>query len=94
MLDDPYLVHFVHRWWAWVAFVALMLLARAVRKKERRASVLIHLAVGTQILLGIATVMSGVWLPLAVMHQLTGALTLAATVYGAYLLGRYYNTTA
>lgn len=94
MLDDPYLVHFIHRWWAWGAFIALMLLARAARKTGRRASVLIHIAVGTQIVLGIATVMSGVWLPLAVMHQLTGALTLAATVYGAHVIGRYYNTTS
>ncbi len=85
---DPYLVHFIHRWGAWGAFVALMLLARAVRSLERRASVLIHITVGTQILLGIATVLSGVWLPLAAAHQLTGALTLCAAVYGAHALGR------
>ena len=94
LINDPYLVHFIHRWWAWGAFVALMLLARAARKKERRASILIHIAVGTQIILGIATVASGVWLPLAVLHQLTGALTLSSAVYGAHIVGRYYNTTS
>ncbi len=92
LVNDPYLVHFIHRWWAFGAFVALMLLARRVKSLERRASVLIHIAVGTQILLGIATVLSGVWLPLAALHQLTGALTLAATVYGAHVLGRYIQT--
>jgi cytochrome c oxidase assembly protein subunit 15 len=88
LVSDPYLVHFVHRWWAWVAFLALILLARRVRPLARRASVLIHITVGTQILLGIATVMSGVWLPLAALHQLTGALTLVAAIYGAHVLGR------
>jgi len=91
LINDPFLVHFIHRWWAWAAFIALMLLARRVRKLERRASILIHIAVGTQILLGIATVWSGVWLPLAALHQLTGALTLAACISGAHVLGRPLN---
>ena len=87
-IADPYLVHFIHRWWAFVAFVALMLLARRVKPLERKASVAIHATVGTQILLGIATVMSGVVLPLAVAHQFTGALTLCATIWGAHAFGR------
>ena len=39
-------------------------------------------------MLGIATVMSGIALWLAVLHQATGALLLAATVWGAHELGR------
>ena len=31
LANDPYLVHFVHRWWAWVAVVALVIFARRVR---------------------------------------------------------------
>ncbi len=88
LLADPYLVHFIHRWWAFAVFIALMLLARRVRLEERRASVFIHATVGTQILLGIATVLSGVWLPLASLHQLVGALTVCTAVYGAHVLGR------
>ena len=38
--------------------------------------------------LGVATVMSGIALWLAVLHQLTGALLLAATSWGAHELGR------
>ena len=85
---DPFLLHFLHRWWAWVVVAALVVLARRVRKPERRASVAIHTAFGTQIILGIATVLTGVNLELAAMHQFVGALLVAATAWGAHVLGR------
>jgi heme a synthase len=85
---DPYLLHFLHRWWAWVVVIGMVILARRVRPLDRRASVAIHAALGTQILLGIATVMSGVSLPLAVLHQAVGALLVAATAWGAHVIGR------
>jgi len=73
--SDPYLVHFIHRWWAWVAAVALILLARRAKKAGARgASIAINAALGTQILLGISTVISGIALPLAALHQAVGAL--------------------
>ena len=86
---DPYLVHFTHRWWAWVALAALIVLARKVRPLDRRAAQGIHAAAGIQVLLGIATVMSGIALWLAALHQLTGALLLVATVLGAHRLGAH-----
>jgi len=85
---DPYLIHFVHRWWAWVVVIGMVILARRVRPLDRRASIAIHAALGTQILLGIATVMSGVALPLAVLHQAVGALLVAAAAWGAHVIGR------
>ena len=86
---EPFLLHFLHRWWAWVAVVALVLLARAVKRAgDRQAAIAIHIAFGTQVLLGIATVVSGVALWLAVLHQLVGALLVAATAWGAHELGR------
>ena len=88
LTHDPFLLHFLHRWWAWVAVAALVVLARKVRGLERRASVAIHSAFGTQILLGVATVMTGVALWLAVLHQLVGALLVAATAWGAHAAGR------
>lgn len=85
---DPYLVHFLHRWWAWGAVALMVLLARMARAHGNRpASIALHSAFGTQILLGIATVWSGVWLPLAVLHQLTGALVVASTVWAAHAAG-------
>ena len=89
LVHDPFLLHWLHRWWAWVAVAALVVLARQLRRAgDRRASILIHSAFGTQILLGIATVLSGVEVWLAVAHQLLGALLLAATAWGAHRLGQ------
>ena len=89
MTHDPFLIHWEHRWWAWVAVAALVVMARNVRRVEggRPASIAIHSAFGTQVLLGIATVISGVVIWLAALHQATGALLLAATIWGAHLLG-------
>jgi cytochrome c oxidase assembly protein subunit 15 len=88
--NDPYLVHFIHRWWAWVVVVAMVIFARRVRRTPdaRPASIAIHSAFGTQVLLGILTVMSGVAIWLAALHQAVGALLLASTVWGANLVGQ------
>ena len=90
---DPYLIHFMHRWWAWVVVVLLLVLARKVRPIDRRPSIAINAAFGTQILLGIATVMSNISLPLAIAHQAVGALLVAATIWGAHALGRSRPTS-
>jgi cytochrome c oxidase assembly protein subunit 15 len=87
--NEPFLLHFLHRWWAWVAVAGLVVLARQARRGGgRQASIAIHSAFGTQILLGIATVLTGVALWLAVLHQLVGALLVAATAWGAHVVGR------
>ena len=88
LLNDPFLVHFVHRWWAWVIVAMLIVLARSIRASDRKASIAIHSAFGVQILLGIATVWSGVALWVGVAHQLVGALLVAATAWGAHVTGR------
>jgi len=88
-VHDPFLIHFLHRWWAWAAVAALIVLARKAKAAgSRPASIAIHSALGTQILLGIATVTTGVALWLAVAHQLVGALLVAATAWGAHVNGR------
>jgi heme a synthase len=86
--NDPFLIHWVHRWWAWIAVIALIMLARNVRQLDRRASIAIHVAFGTQILLGIATVWTGVNISLAVLHQAVGALVVASTAWGLHVAGR------
>jgi len=89
LTNDPFLIHFLHRWWAWVVVAELVIFARKLRELGARApSIAIHSAFGTQVLLGIATVMSGVAIWLAALHQAVGALLVACTVWGANELGR------
>jgi cytochrome c oxidase assembly protein subunit 15 len=85
---DPFLLHFLHRWWAWAAVIAVVVLARRVRMRERRASIALHSALGTMVLLGIGTVISGVELWVAVAHQLVGALLVAALAWALHVDGR------
>ena len=88
-VGDPLLVHFLHRWWAWLIVALLVIMARSLRQVGAQpASQAIHAAFGTQILLGIATVYSGVALWIAVLHQLVGAMLLASTVWGGHVLGQ------
>ena len=66
----------------------LIVLARSVRSQSRKASIAIHSAFGVQVVLGIATVMTGVNIHYAVLHQAVGALVVMSTVWGMHLLGR------
>ena len=89
IVNDPFLLNFIHRWWAWVALFALILLARRLKTiGARPASIAIHSAVGIQIILGIATVMTGVNIILAVLHQAVGAVLVASTAWGIHKVGQ------
>jgi cytochrome c oxidase assembly protein subunit 15 len=89
LFSDPYLVHFIHRWWAWAVVAVLVVMGRKLRHAGARpVSIALHTAFGTQIVLGIATVMSGVTIWIAVLHQLTGALLVVCAAWGAHRLGR------
>ena len=86
---DPFLLHFLHRWWAFAALAALIWLAVRVKQAGGNGPArALHLLVGIQVLLGILTVLSGVALWLAVGHQLVGALLVIAVAWGAHRLGQ------
>ncbi len=85
---DPFLLHFIHRWFAWVAFVVLVWLgSRALVRESNAGKALIGFAIA-QVLLGIVTVVTGVSIWIAVAHQVTGALLVASTAASAHALGR------
>lgn len=89
LANDPHLAHFIHRWWAFVTVGALVVLARMARRAgDRQASLAVHSAFGFQILLGIAVVMTGVNITLAVLHQAVGALVVASAAWAAHSVGR------
>jgi len=87
--NDPYIIHFIHRWWAWVTVGFLISLALRIRTQSRKASIAIHSAYSVQVLLGIVTVMTSVSIHFAVLHQAVGALVVISTAWGVQLLGRY-----
>ncbi|MBA3678431.1 MAG: COX15/CtaA family protein [Sphingosinicella sp.] len=87
-VDNPIMVQFVHRWLAFVvAAFALALGLRAMRAGHKGAGHAVIAAVTTQILLGIATILSGVELWIGVAHQGMAALLLAAIILAAHRLG-------
>jgi cytochrome c oxidase assembly protein subunit 15 len=87
LVDQPIVVQFVHRWFAWVTAGAAIFLAIRAKRAGVRLAWIIHALVTLQICLGIATLLSGVAIPIAVAHQLTAALLLAALIIAAHCLG-------
>ncbi|GAA0861502.1 COX15/CtaA family protein [Sphingopyxis soli] len=87
--NDPFLLHFLHRWWSWAAAIALLLLARTLgRRGARTEALLLTLVVAAQMTLGILTVVTGVSMWIAVLHQVTGAILVATTAASLHRLGR------
>jgi len=86
--SNPIVVQFEHRWWAWAVAIAVFLLALAAWRARRPVrSVMLMLLAGAQIALGVETLLSGVQLPIAVAHQATAALLLAAMIWAAHGVG-------
>ena len=87
--NDPFLIHFLHRWWSWAAALALLLLARALwRRGGRTEARRLLLVVAAQMTLGILTVVTGVSMWIAVAHQVTGAILVAVAAASLHRLGR------
>ncbi len=86
--DNPVVVQFIHRWFAFAAAAGLWWLAvRAIRAGGLRAGWLVIALVVTQIGLGVATLLSGVQIDIAVAHQANAALLLIAATAAAHRLG-------
>jgi cytochrome c oxidase assembly protein subunit 15 len=87
-VDNPIVVQFVHRWLAFAVAIAAGMLARAAWKARLAGMArLVVAAVAIQILLGIATILTGVELWLGVAHQGMAALLLGAIILAAHRLG-------
>lgn len=89
LTNDPFLLHFLHRWWSWVAALALLWLARTLaRRGATGVAAMLVAVVVAQMTLGILTVITGVSLWIAVLHQVTGAILVATAAAGLHRLGR------
>jgi cytochrome c oxidase assembly protein subunit 15 len=86
-VDNPITVQFIHRWLAFVVLAFAVVLARRAKKVGgRRESIILHSAIGTQILLGIWTLLSGVHLHVAVAHQGVAVLVILGFLLVAHKL--------
>jgi len=88
LVDNPIVVQFVHRWLAFAVAGFTLALSWTAWKR----GLVLHAAAAAgmvivQVLLGIATLLSGVEIRLAVLHQAAAALLLAAIVVAAHRLG-------
>ncbi len=94
LIDNPIVVQFIHRWWAFAAAGAMLWLGiRAMRAPgataaDRRAAMALHGLIILQILLGIGTLMSGVALWIAVAHQGVAALVVVCAAWCSATVGR------
>ena len=86
-VDNPIVVQFIHRWFAFVVAGGLMWLAVRATAVRSRAGFAVIALVTLQIILGIATLMTGVRIEVAVAHQANAALLLIATVIAAQAVG-------
>ncbi len=87
--DNPVVVQFLHRWIAFAAAGALLWLAyRARMRRAPGAALAVVVLVVVQIALGIATLLTGVDIVVAVAHQANAALLLIATIAAAHAVSR------
>ncbi|MGB7406669.1 MAG: COX15/CtaA family protein [Pacificimonas sp.] len=88
IVENPYVVQFAHRWWAFVAAgMAIWLGVRAMKTGSHRTPIALHGLVTLQVLLGIATLMTGVALWLGVAHQGVAALIVWTAAACAHRVG-------
>ncbi|MEA3061873.1 MAG: heme a synthase [Sphingomonadales bacterium] len=88
LVDNPILVQFIHRWLAWGVALAVAMLAGAAWTRGRRGhAAAVVIAVALQISLGIATLLSGVRIPIAAAHQGMAVLLLGTILATAHRLG-------
>ena len=89
LVDNPIVVQFIHRWLAWGVAGAVAVLAFACFRRERNpwGGALIAV-VAVQISLGIATLISGVQIPIAATHQGMAVVLLGTILAASHSLGR------
>ncbi|MHB9878524.1 COX15/CtaA family protein [Pacificimonas sp. ICDLI1SI03] len=88
LVDNPVIVQFVHRWWAFVAAALLVWLGvTAMKRGSRRTPIALKLLIVTQIVLGVMTLLSGVELWIAATHQGVAALIVWYAAACAHRIG-------
>ena len=87
-------VQFIHRNFAWVVMIAITWFGYANRKNKalKGGDRLLYFALLLQFTLGVLTLVSQVWIPLGVMHQLGALLLVSALLNVLHRTGRSIPT--
>lgn len=91
IIDNPIMIQWIHRWLAVVVVVAVVVVWRRARVSQSLGVqysgwALCIIMIG-QFVLGVLTLLTGVWLPIALAHQF-GALMALASVVCLHYFGR------
>ncbi len=95
LVDNPVVVQWTHRWWAFIAAALLVWLSvSAMKRGSRKTPIMLKILLIVQILLGIMTLMSGVELWIAATHQGVAALIVWCAAACAHRIGEPGETLA
>ena len=88
LLTNPIMVQWFHRWLAVILVVLSIYLVRCCVDSGRLglqySGLLLLAVIFFQFILGVTTLISGVWLPVAVMHQFGGLMLITSIIFVLY----------
>ena len=94
-LNNPIMIQWIHRWLGVVVVIGVIILWRECQKSTQPiiqySGLLVLTAMSFQFLLGIITLLTGVWLPVAIAHQFGALILLGSTTLLVYLLSHTQN---
>ncbi len=83
MINNPIMIQWIHRWLAVAVVIAVLIIWKQCQKSNnlylQYSGLLLVAAVSFQFLLGVITILTAVWLPVALAHQF-GALILLSSI--------------
>ena len=95
-LNNPILIQWIHRWLAIAVVIGAILIWQRCQKSDdlhmQYSGLLLIATVSFQFILGVITLLSVVWLPVAVAHQF-GALILIASMTLIHYFATHYSKT-
>ena len=88
IINNPIMIQWIHRWLAVLLIVGCVYLARECMDSNRPSlqysGLLLVAVLFFQFILGISTLLSNVWIPVAVLHQFGGLLLVSSLVLLLY----------
>ncbi|MEK9726990.1 MAG: COX15/CtaA family protein [Candidatus Margulisiibacteriota bacterium] len=95
ILNNPIMIQWIHRWLALAVVVVVLIIWNNCKKSTslhiQYGGVLLIASVSFQFILGVITILSGVWLPVALAHQFGALILLTSFILLHYLSNHQLN---